>query len=341
MTVRQWLLGACAGLLLMAGTAGAAPPSTPAARCLSDCTPRIGIVSAFGAEADILVAQTTAKRSWTINGNRYTSGTLRGNRVVIVLSGVSIVNAAMTTQTMLDHFRITHLLMSGIAGGLDAANHIGDVTVAERWALPFEGYWNRDASLPAPCGSGTDMSCLGLRIAGDQDAAAVAMPGTGIFMREHHVMTSGSPPEGEWKFAFAVDAQMLEVARSLKPELHQCGPLNGALCVPEPPRMRIGGTGVSGPFFMANPQIREYLNHSIGAVVLDMETAALAQVAYANQVPFIAFRSLSDLAGGDDSKDVGAFFGSGLAEANEALVTLSFLDAWARQAKAGAARASK
>jgi len=62
-----------------------------------------------------------------------------------------------------------------------------------------------------------------------------------------------------------------------------------------------------------------------------METAAFAHVAYANQIPFIAFRSLSDLAGAHDFTDVGAFFGSGLAESNEARVTLSFLDAWAKK----------
>ena len=63
-----------------------------------------------------------------------------------------------------------------------------------------------------------------------------------------------------------------------------------------------------------------------------METAALAQVAYANRVPYIAFRSLSDLAGGEEfNADVGALFASGLAETNEAAVTIAFLEAWARR----------
>ena len=49
------------------------------------------------------------------------------------------------------------------------------------------------------------------------------------------------------------------------------------------------------------------------------------------KIPFIAFRSLSDLAGGSDFTDVGAFFGSGLAEGNESKVTLGFLEAWAQK----------
>ena len=66
----------------------------------------------------------------------------------------------------------------------------------------------------------------------------------------------------------------------------------------------------------------------------DMETTSFAHVAFANQIPFIAFRSLSDLAGGTDFTDVGAFFGSGLAEANASAVTLAFLETWAQAAQA-------
>ncbi len=323
--------------LALSPTSRAAPAAAARPACLSDCTPRVGIVSAFGAEADILVAQTTGRRSWFINGNRYTTGRLRGNRVVIVLSGVSIVNAAMTTQLMVDHFRITQLLMSGIAGGLDAGNHIGDVLVPERWAEPFEGYWNKDADTPAPCGPASDLACLGLHIARGADGAAhPALPGTGIFMRDTYVMNAASPKEGEWKFGFEVDPEMLAVARALTPALDRCGRQKTGLCVPGQPALKVGGLGVSGPFFMANAQVREYLNQRLGALVIDMETAALAQVAYANRIPYLAFRSLSDLAGGDDTKDVGAFFGSGLAEGNEAMVTLAFLEAWAK--RPGAAR---
>jgi len=52
-------------LLLGQSLAAAAPRA-----CLSECTPRIGIVSAFGEEAAILVRETRAARTWTINGNR-------------------------------------------------------------------------------------------------------------------------------------------------------------------------------------------------------------------------------------------------------------------------------
>ena len=62
----------------------------------------------------------------------------------------------------------------------------------------------------------------------------------------------------------------------------------------------IGGAGVSGGAFVDNAAFRSYAFETFGARVLDMESAAVAHVAWANRVPFIAVRSLSDLAGGSE-----------------------------------------
>jgi adenosylhomocysteine nucleosidase len=333
--------------LSVPGMAHAAARSSGAG-CLSECTPRIGIVSAFGQEADILVAQTRAARTWTINGNRFTTGVLRGNPVVIVLSGVSMINSTMVTQLMVDHFKVKRLIMSGIAGGVNPAHHVGDVTIPDRWAMPMEVFWNRDSVLPASCGKEADVSCLGLKLAGkdgkqfppfELDAAGGAKLPSGLFMRENFVMTAANAPAGEFRFDYPVDAAMLAVARDIRPALQRCGPKAGAtpdakLCVKSQPRVIVGGRGVSGTAFLANPQYRTYLFEQLQAETFEMETAALAHVAYANHIPYIAFRSLSDLAGAEEfNPDVVALFASGLAETNEAAVTLAFLEAWAAQPK--------
>ncbi|HEX6703943.1 MAG TPA: 5'-methylthioadenosine/S-adenosylhomocysteine nucleosidase [Albitalea sp.] len=322
-----------------------------APRCLTECTPRIGIVSAFGAEADILLAQTQGKRSHVVSGKTFTTGVLRGNPVVIVLSGVSMINAALVTQQMLDHFRVERLVMSGISGGINPARRVGDVLVPERWAMPMEVYWSDDARVPSPCGSAkADVGCLGLRLARGADgqplpsfslpASGAASVPTGLFMRENHVLHAGNAPRGEYRFDYPVDARMLAVVRTLAPALARCGPRarqpsgapDPAQCVAQTPRLVIGGRGVSGTAFLANPHYRQYLFEQIQAETVDMETAALAHVALVNRVPYIAFRSLSDLAGATEfNADVGALFSSGLAETNEAEVTLAFLAAWKKQ----------
>jgi adenosylhomocysteine nucleosidase len=298
--------------------------------CLTDCTPRVGIVAAFGLEANILLAETTGKQEHVINGKVFTTGVLRDNPIVIVLSGVSVVNAAMTTQVMIDHFGITHLIMSGIAGGLSPDNHVGDVLVPERWTMPLEAYFGDGSEVPAPCGASGELGCLGLRLAEAMSGPGSDYAGTGIFMRDTEVLSAASAPTPEFKFAFEVDPEMLEVAQSISPDLQRCGETQPDVCVEGQPELKIVATGMSGSMFIANPDYRDYVYATIGAEVVDMETAALGQVAYANGIPYLAFRSLSDLAGGgDEGESVGAFFGSGLAEANEARVTMAFLEAWA------------
>ena len=330
---------------LLPALSTAAPP---APRCLTECSPRIGIVSAFGAEADILIAETQRKRVYVVNGNGYTTGVLRGNPVVIVLSGVSMINSTMVTQLMLNHFRVERLIMSGIAGGVNPANHVGDVTVPDRWAMPMEVFWNADSKLPAPCGKAADISCLGLQIATGKDGQPLppfvmntpqGKVETGLFMRENFLLNAKNAPKGSFVFDYPVDETMLAVARGLSPDLSRCGPkakradatIDEKQCVRQQPRLLVGGRGVSATVFLANAQYRTYLHEVLEAQTFEMETAALAHVAHANGVPYIAFRSLSDLAGAEGfDEDVGALFSSGLAEANEAKVTLAFLEAWKR-----------
>ena len=53
--------------------------------------------------------------------------------MVLFLSGVSMVSAAMTKQLALDHFPIERIVFSGIAGGVDPGLDIDDVVVPEQW----------------------------------------------------------------------------------------------------------------------------------------------------------------------------------------------------------------
>ena len=81
---------------------------------------------------------------------------------------------------------------------------------------------------------------------------------------------------------------------------------------------------MSGSSFMDNAGVRDWLSTTFEAQVVDMESAAVAQVAWANQVPFIAFRSLSDLAGGGEGENEMGVFMS-LASDNSAALVKAFL----------------
>src|SRR5262245_60117842 len=109
-----------------------------------DGEPRVAVISAFEPEWLALKASTLDARSHHVNGVEFVTGTLAGRKVVLFLSGISMVNAAMTTQLALDRFDITGIVVSGIAGGVDPALHIGDVVVAERWGQYLESVFARE-----------------------------------------------------------------------------------------------------------------------------------------------------------------------------------------------------
>lgn len=129
-----------------------------------------------------------------------------------------------------------------------------------------------------------------------------------------------------FNFRFDVDPAMLAAARTLSQvPLHHC--TADAKGLTRAPEMVFGGNGVSGQAFVDIARFREYTFRTFDAKVLDMETSAVAQVAYANGVPYIAFRSLSDLAGGGEGEnEIGTFFR--LAADNSAKVVTALLRAW-------------
>jgi adenosylhomocysteine nucleosidase len=68
------------------------------------------------------------------------------------------------------------------------------------------------------------------------------------------------------------------------------------------PKLLIGGVGVSGDCFIDQVEKRLWLSEMFDALTTDMESSAVAQVCTVNGLPFIVFRSASDLAGGSGSE---------------------------------------
>jgi len=100
------------------------------------------------------------------------------------------------------------------------------------------------------------------------------------------------------------------------------------------PRVITGGNGVSNSFFVDDPEYRNWLWTTFKANAVDMETAAVARVAAERGIPYVAFRSLSDLAGGGPgANEIDTFFQ--LAADNAAAVVLAFLASWTGPAATG------
>jgi len=270
-------------------------------------TNRIGIMSAFEPEWLALQKDLQNAESQTLHGTTFVTGTLSGKEVVLFLSGVSMVNAAMTAQMALEHYEIDALVYSGIAGGINQRLNIGDVIVPENW-----GQW-LDAVMARETDEGFVLPSF----------VTSPFPNSGmIFTRETTVVSDRGEPER--RFWFPVDPDLLQIAErvSRTTKLASCNS-NGE-CLDHQPLIRVGGNSVSGSAFVDNIDVRDWIDATFQAQVVDMETAAVAQVAWTNQVPFIAFRSLADLAGGGDGENEMDVFMS-LASENSATVVKAFL----------------
>lgn len=272
---------------------------------------RVAIISAYGPEVVKLKSVAKIEAEVIINGRSFILCEIAGKKALMFMSGISMVNAAMTTQLALDHFNISHILFSGIAGGVNPDLNIGDVTIPAKWAQYQESIFARETS-------------EGFNLGWHQEI----YPGFGMMYPQNVEVTHGrlgSADDVESMFWFNVDEELLAVAEEIK-GLELLSEKDGVKLT-SVPKLVVGGTGVSGMTFVDNAAYRDWAYNTFEADCLDMETAAVGHVAYANDVPFIAFRSLSDLAGGGDGEnEIGTFFG--IAADNAAEVLLTFLENW-------------
>ncbi len=92
---------------------------------------KLGIISALAEEQHGLIDMMHNKIQTTRGKRIYTSGSLWGIDVVCVLSRIGKVAAAATTVTLIEHFDVSHLLFTGVAGSATESLAIGDIVVAE------------------------------------------------------------------------------------------------------------------------------------------------------------------------------------------------------------------
>lgn len=300
------------------------------------CTQRILVLSAFPGEIDKILTSATVSDSVVIEGRSFFIGRLVGNEVVMGLTGIGLVNADRTTRAVFKHFQcgsrpgFKGIVFSGISGGL---TYIGDVIVPRRWTLDDGKTWfnvdrkmlgvvravKRSARLAqqAPMG---DHACVGI------DPELV---GTVSVTKPPETLVGGN---GSSSDPFGGRAW-------------PCFPGGGDVFGSEPCRT---------PARQVPPDIQRFVSTVLPFVdpaffmsaegfapakydAVDQETGAVAKLATRSRIPFIAFRSISDLAKGDPYNipdqpfPLQLWVYKQLAAHNAATVALAFLKAWAKR----------
>lgn len=91
----------------------------------------IGIICALSIEVEGIAKLLENKKEETFAKMKYISGTINGKKVVMTECGIGKVNAAMSTQVMIDKYSPDVIINSGIAGSISRTLKIGDIVISK------------------------------------------------------------------------------------------------------------------------------------------------------------------------------------------------------------------
>jgi adenosylhomocysteine nucleosidase len=237
---------------------------------------RIAIAAAMQEELGALLEAMPDEKRVVLGGREFWLGRLEGREVVVVLSRIGKVAAAMTATLLVHEFGADRAIFTGTAGGLHPSARVGDVVVAS--ALLQH---DMDASPLFPRHEvplyGTDRFVADAALSAALENAAREVLDVGSLL---HPSRAGHE---------VIDAAMLRAFGIEAPRVH-------------------GGLVVSGDRFVSSAAESAALRARLPeALAVEMEGAALAQVCHDLGVPFAVVRTVSDRADDAAHVDFGRF----------------------------------
>ncbi|WP_395345760.1 purine phosphorylase [Ningiella sp. W23] len=253
------------------------------------------IKAAFEAAEDVHINETVS-----IKGVKYQLGTYKGEPVIIFTTGISVPNAAMTMQMALDYFPIDTVIMMGIAGAINPEFEPGDIAIPERWYFHDESvYVNPDetgSKYILPVYYEQALARYKAREKADPHAPKYQNFGI-IHPEEMSIVKDGWDSPRQMPY-FEVTPRLLSLAEKASTTIEPITLPSGKAI-----NIALGGNGVTGSVFADNAEYRVWLQEVYSAQVTEMESAAVGQVCFVNEVDWIIIRSVSDLAGGQEGQN--------------------------------------
>ncbi|MEM5325431.1 5'-methylthioadenosine/adenosylhomocysteine nucleosidase [Paraburkholderia sp. JHI2823] len=222
----------------------------------------LGVLAALPQELGDLIAAMQAEsgvRTHTFGRRDYHIGTVHGAPCVVTLARVGKVAAAATASALIHAFDVEAIVFTGVAGGVGAGVHVGDVVVGEtllQHDMNAEPLFPRH-EIPLLARSRFDAEHALV------EALAVAC--------ERFIAEEGAALKARYKAA-------LPRFETALPQVHR-------------------GLVISGDQFVASAAAVDALRALLpDALAVEMEGAALAQVCHEYDVPCAVVRTISDTA---------------------------------------------
>jgi adenosylhomocysteine nucleosidase len=227
---------------------------------------KIGILSAMPEENHLISSNITGKKITSLGNRDYAEGELGNHDVIAAFSRWGKVAAAQAATTLITKFGAEKIIFTGVAGAASDELEIGDIVISK------------------------DL------IQHDMDASAIPafakfeIPLLGIthFHADHDLLQIAE--EAARSYLGSILSSDIPIASLEKYNIYY-------------PKV-IAGTIATGDQFIADHEKIRMLQAAIPNLkCIEMEGAAVAQVAHEHQIPFVVIRSISDKANANAMQD--------------------------------------
>jgi adenosylhomocysteine nucleosidase len=217
---------------------------------------RIGILGAMPEEISGVVGLLNNKKEVVKGMRTYYTGTINKIEVVVVFSRWGKVASATTVTHLIVEFDITHLIFTGVAGAIDNRLNIGDLVIANSLVQH-----DLDAR---PIMNQFEIPLLGKTILSPpNEMLDLAIKSIGDLIKDNVLMTLIVSNEQD-QFSLLI------------------------------PKLIVGQIASGDKFFSNNVDKKNLLEVLPEVLCVEMEGAAVAQVCFEYNIPYIIIRIISD-----------------------------------------------
>jgi len=230
----------------------------------------IGIMAAMHEELNRIVAMLSDVSEEKAGHKLVTLGMLNNKKVVVVFSGWGKVAAATTSTMLIERYAISQLIFTGVAGAVQEPLNIGDIVIGTSFVQH-------------------DMDCagvLGIKRFEIPLLSLIEIPSSKALQLESEKSANAYLKSN---LASDVDEEELQNLNITRPKIYS-------------------GLIASGDQFISSEEKLQALKQALPELLaVEMEGAAVAQVAYEYDLPFIVIRVISDKANDDSLIDFPRF----------------------------------
>ena len=207
---------------------------------------KIGIITAIKEETNAILAVMKNVKEIEINDLTFYEGKISSSNCILVKCGDGKVNAARTTQMLIDKFDLAYIINVGSAGSINDEINYGDIVIG-KYVLQHD----------------FDITAFG------HDKGYISNIGVKLESNKKLIK----------KCEYAI-SQILDDNYKI-----------------------VVGTIATGDIFCTSVKMKNKIREKFDADCVEMEGAAIAQVCFLNEMPFVIVRSISDSPNGNNQID--------------------------------------